>query len=331
MPRLKQAAQRVMAACTLVSSLRSLDRRQMELASDHFRMKCEHGPRGALILQDAGCIPVLVELLALEGTKNTKIVANCLYSMNMLCLETDFVLGLSQEKDLPRRLDQLYRSENVAFRRFVASITCRMFNQLSNVGMEHGLLKGSSKGEGGRNADMLTSGVNSSSSIEQEQGPEEEAESMLSVLVMLIDSDDTTILKQALFTLETLTYHFDNVIALCSRFSTSLVTSLTNLLKHQEVEIVRMTAGVVDGIVCNSRMDKSVLRIARSGDLLGQLRSTLDTIINTDTRDLISKSLAKEQVHSAMFDMYCSLPRERKRFHGPESKREDALLKEANR
>ena len=59
--------------------------------------------------------------------------------------------------------------------------------------------------------------------------------------------------------------------------------------------------------------------------------STLDTIINTDTRDLISKSLAKEQVHSAMFDMYCSLPRERKRFHGPESKREDALLKEANR
>ena len=95
---------------------------------------------------------------------------------------------------------------------------------------------------------------------------------MLSVLVMLIDSDDTTILKQALFTLETLTYHFDNVIALCSRFSTSLVTSLTNLLKHQEVEIVRMTAGVVDGIVCNSRMDKSVLRIARSGDLLGQLR-----------------------------------------------------------
>jgi len=32
-----------------------------------------------------------------------------------------------------------------------------------------------------------------------------------------------------------------------------------------------------------------------------------------------------------MFDMYCSLPRERKRFHGPKSTREEALLKEANR
>ena len=89
---------------------------------------------------------------------------------------------------------------------------------------------------------------------------------------MLLDSDDPFILKQALFTLETLTYHFDNVVVLSSRFSSSLVPSLTNLLKHQEVEIVRMAAGVVDGIVCNSRLDKSVLRIARSGDLLGQLR-----------------------------------------------------------
>lgn len=176
MPRLKQAAQRVMAACTLVESLRSLDRRQMELASDHFRMKCSNGPRGALILQDAGCIPVLVELLALEGTKNTKIVANCLYSTNMLCLETDFVLGLSQEKELPGRLDQLYRSENVAFRRFVASITCRMFNQLANVGMEHALVKGRSKREGGKNKevpDTWTSGANGAAIAAAEGGADE--------------------------------------------------------------------------------------------------------------------------------------------------------------
>lgn len=81
---------------------------------------------------------------------------------------------------------------------------------------------------------------------------------------------------------------------------------------------------MVNGIVANGRMHASVLRYARSGDLLGQLRATMDTIANTDV-------ITKEIVQNSMFDMYCSLPTGRKRFHGPDSRREETLLQEANR
>ena len=81
------AVKKVMGANALVESLTSLDRKQMEVASDSARMLCERGPARAMILHDAFCIPVLVDLLALEGLKNTKIVANSLYSLNVLALE----------------------------------------------------------------------------------------------------------------------------------------------------------------------------------------------------------------------------------------------------
>jgi len=73
----------------------------------------------------------------------------------------------------------------------------------------------------------------------------------------------------------------------------SLAPRLTNLLKHNSIEVVWVTAGVVNGIVCNSRMDKGVMRFARSGDLLGQLRTTLDTIVNAGAEDSMSKVRAR--------------------------------------
>jgi len=157
---------------------------------------------------------------------------------------------------------------------------------------------------------------------------------LLGLLVRLLDSKNDHTLQQALLTIETLTYHFDNVVALCELNEPSLLECLVACLKKSDVEVVMKAAAVVSGIVCNGRLHTSVLKYARSGDLLGQLRATMDAFAEIDSaaeQTNVMIAIAKECLHNSMFDMYCSLPKERKRYHGPDSRREESLLKEANR
>ena len=163
--------------------------------------------------------------------------------------------------------------------------------------------------------------------------PEEERsyEPMVTVWRSSVSNSSLRSSKGALFTLESLTYHFDNVVALCELREPALLPRLTELLKRSDIAVVQLASQVVRGIVCNGRLNRSVLKFAQSGDLLGQLRATMDFIANEDTEFPARLAIAKECVHASMFDMYCSLPTERRRYHGPESKREEVLFKEANR
>ena len=174
-----------MGACALVNSLKSLDRKQMEVASDHFAERCAAGPKGTLILQDAGCIPVLVDLLALEGLKNTKIVANTLYSINIMCLETEPCLDLSNLPQLPSRLEHLYRADNLLFKGLAASIVCRLFNQLSNTGRETALV---STTRAARRTSSLAAPKDPSDPVPSRDG-------MTGLLIRLLDSQDMKIVR----------------------------------------------------------------------------------------------------------------------------------------
>jgi hypothetical protein len=95
-----------------------------------------------MILFDAGIIPVLVDLLALEGLKNTKIVANSLYSLNVLALGLSCELELSNVYGLAKKLEALYRTDNKVYQQFAAEVVCKIFNQLSNIGREANLVNG---------------------------------------------------------------------------------------------------------------------------------------------------------------------------------------------
>mmetsp|Transcript_22909 Transcript_22909/g.45666 ORF Transcript_22909/g.45666 Transcript_22909/m.45666 type:complete len:360 (+) Transcript_22909:243-1322(+) len=321
--RLMRAIRRVMGACALVSGLRSLDRKQMEAAIAHVAKMCRMGPASLLILQDAGCVPVLVELLRLEGGKNEVIVGKALYTIHVMCLERGPCEELVAETEITERLEQLYKSENAIFKRLAAGIICRLFNQLSNTGHETPLVC------------AVRSGRRTSSLVAAPRDPNDPSsharDSMSGLLVRLLDSSTDSIVKDALFTLDELTHHFENTIALCEMREPALLPRLTDLLKRTDVEVVRLSSTVVSNIVCNCRLHRSVLAFARSGDLLGQLRATMEFIANEGGGSDYALGAAKEAVHSSMFDMYCSLPMERRRYHGPEAKREETLLKEANR
>jgi hypothetical protein len=345
------AVKKIMGANALVESLTSLDRKQMEVASDNARILCERGPARAMVLHDAGCIPVMVDLLALEGLKNTKIVANSLFSLNILALEISCAQELANCAPLSKNLETLYRTENKVYQQFTASIVCRIFSQLSNIGRESNLVLGVKDRRRGSRYDfparlqpfsyLLTNTLSfRSMSVSSELQPTPEGGvagaardgGLLGLLVRLLDSNNSNTLLQALSTIETLTYHFDNVVALCQLNEPNLLKGLVKCLRMSDVEIVMKAAQCVSGIVCNSRLHSSVLRYARNGDLLGQLRATMDAFSDDGNEDKQTAMLiAKECVHDCMFDMYCSLPKDRKRYHGPESRREDTLQKEANR
>ena len=254
------------------------------------------------------------------------------------CIRTEFCLDLAEREELSPRLAHIYRMGNAAFRRFTADIVCRMFNQLCNVGMEEVLVTQLRaqrqhqlpKGNAGAPAQLtrVADETEAACTTDTSAGT---PHSMTGLLILLLDSSDDAIVKQALFSLETLSYHFDNVVALCEMDEPGLLPRLTNLLMTSDLHILELTSNVINGIVCNGRLDKSVLSYARSGDLLGQLRSTMDGILNEDNL-LPSAAAARDQILDNIFYMYCSLPRGRKRFHGPESKRDETLLKEeANR
>ncbi|GMI03781.1 hypothetical protein TrVE_jg5433 [Triparma verrucosa] len=319
--RFMKAVRKVMGAKALVNSLKSLDRRQMALASSHFSSRCHSSPVGTLILQDVGCLPVLVDLLALEGSKNDGIVGECLFSLSVMSLEVSPCIELSSMPTLPNRLYHLYRSDNEKFRRLSAEVVCRIFNQLSNVGMEAGVVKGVFRNQ-------------TSSVYEEHNLPSSSTTTLTSLLISLLHSPNLRITKSALFTIETLTYHFDNVVALCEVGEDDLKNEIIELLKSNDVEIVMMASSVVNGIVSNGRLHPSTLKFSQSNVLLGQLRTTMDFMSvrgdgNSDFPTYLE--IAKENIASCMFDMYTCLGKERKRFHGPESRREEALLKEANR
>ena len=129
---------------------------------------------------------------------------------------------------------------------------------------------------------------------------------MTGLLVRLLDSSTDSIVKDALFTLSALTHHFENTIALCEMREPGLLPRLIDLLKWSDVDVVRLSSTVVSNIVCNGRLNRSVLAFAQSGDLLGQLRATMDFIANEDGGDdPASLGVAKEAVQESMFDMYC--------------------------
>ena len=136
--RFQLAVKKVMGAIALVESLSSLDRKQMEVASDNARCLCDAGPARAMILHEAGIIPVLVDLLALEGLKNTKIVANSLFSLNVLAYEVSCCTELSNCKPLSHNLEALYRTDNKVYQQFAAAITCKVFNQVQSASREAG-------------------------------------------------------------------------------------------------------------------------------------------------------------------------------------------------
>ncbi|GMH72398.1 hypothetical protein TrLO_g1675 [Triparma laevis f. longispina] len=314
--KFQAVVRKVMGANALVNCLKSLDRRQMLLASTHFSNRCRSNPKGTLILQDAGCLPVLVDLLGLEGMKNSEIVSNCLFSLSIMTLEIQPCLELAQISNLPSRLEHLYRSDSGKFRRLSAGIICRVFNQLGNVGMETELVRGFKSKRSSTVFEDTKKGGRSS---------------MTELLISLLSSGEKRIVKNALFTIETLSYHFDNVVALCEVGEEMLKGEIIELLKSNDIEIVMMASQVVNGIVSNGRLHPSTLKFSQSTSLLGQLRTTMDFIANEDGEFPTFLEIAKDNLSGAMFDMYTCLGKDRKRFHGPESRREEALLKEANR
>ncbi|GMI59278.1 hypothetical protein ScalyP_jg6611 [Parmales sp. scaly parma] len=275
-----QAIKKIMNINGMIRCLKSLDRRQCEMSSDHVRVRCNKGPSNFLILVDAGVCPVLVENLHLEGLKNTKIVANALFSIRMLCTEIGPATEFSNMERFPLILETLYETENKVYKYTVAGIICRIFSQLGNAGLVSNLMAS-------RNLFML--------------------------LIKLLDSLDTKILMEALLAIETLTYHFEYVVIMCGE-EVGILVRLVNLLKSNDVDVVEAASRVVNGLVCNGRMDKGVLKFSRSSDVLGQLHHLNESMgFGSEAGRLLNLE--------SIFEMHAALPPNRLRAHGPKVRR----------
>ena len=181
------------------------------------------GPARGLILHDSGCIPVLVNLLALEGLKNTQIVANSLFCLNILALEIDCCTVLANCSELAGHLEALYRTDSKVYQQLTASIVCRVFGQLANVGRETNFVLGVK--DRGRDASLSVSGA---PPRPPGSAPAASVGGALGLLVRFLDSKKDHTVMLALSVIETLTYHFDNVVAMCELNEPNLLNSLVS-------------------------------------------------------------------------------------------------------
>jgi len=327
----KWAVKRVINLTSLIACLSSLSRSQCSMASQHILQMCLNGPDSSAILIDCGVCPALVSNLFLEGSRNVRIVAEALMSIRHLCKHHEACIIFSEMDELPEVLNGIYRGDNKVLKEIVASIVSEIFSVLGEGGegaqlVRKGVRVIASSSSGNKNGDGTSNKENDEEDNNYNQNVKREPLPLLSLFLHLLSSPTPSIILPTLTTLETLTYHFPNVTLLCSLEEPfGILTRLLELLKRtEEPEVVSHSSRIVSNIVCNSRLDPNVLYFSRSQNILGQLHA-----INSSF--MVLPPAAKEDLHAAIFDMHCALPREKVRSCGPNERREATIVREQNR